>query len=444
MKEKIQTLFTALKRGVQFIRHDIWRIPLKDMPKRKMFFIRQLRILMLAVRGFREDQVLLRAPALTYYSMFSIVPIAALAFGIAKGFGLEIYLERQLEAALTGREEVYNWVMEITQSFLRDTHGGTVATAGLVILIYTVTMLLTNIEESFNDIWQVNKSRSWSRKFSDYFAMMFMAPLFIIMASAATVYLSTQVQETDYTLLSPVLQFFVNLIPYVLIWTIFTLLYMIMPNTNVKFSSGLLAGIVAGTLFQIIQWGYIAFQIGATRYGAIYGSFAALPLLLLWMQVSWIVVLFGAELSFANQHVDNYEFESESKNISPFNKKILALYIMQMLVQRFKNAEKPLEPGEISALLHIPNSLVRIILNELEEVALVNQVDLSHSKRSAYQPGIDINKISIKTVIERMDHKGMDVLIAKPSPVLDKLKKALQSFNENIEQSQENQLLKDL
>jgi len=444
MKQKLSKLFKSINEGLHFVRNDIWRIPLKDLPRRKMFLIKHLRIFILALRGFKEDQVLLRAPALTYFSMFSIVPVVALAFGIAKGFGLEMYVERQLEAALAGREEVFNWVMEITQSFLRGTHGGTVAAVGLAILIYTITMLLTNIEASFNEIWQVSKSRSWSRKFSDYFAMMFIAPLFFIMASAATVFLNTQIQEASYTLLNPFLMFLVNMIPYVLIWTIFTLLYMVMPNTNVKFSSALMAGIIAGTLFQLIQWGYIAFQIGAARYGAIYGSFAALPLLLLWMQVSWIVILFGAELSFANQNVDNYEFEAESKHISPFNKKILALYIMQLLVKRFYQGEKPLTPEGVSSILHIPNSLVRIILNELESVGLINQIDLSHSKTTGYQPAIDINMICIKTIIEKLDHKGMDVLIAKPSESLDKLKKALESFNKHIEKSQENLLLKDL
>jgi membrane protein len=444
MRSRISKMFDSFNRALHFVRNDIWRMPLKELPRRKMFLIKQLRILILAVRGFREDQVLLRAPALTYYSMFSIVPVAALAFGIAKGFGLEMYVERQLQSALAGREEVFNWVMEITQSFLRGTHGGTVALVGLFILIYTITMLLLNIETSFNEIWQVSKSRPLARKFSDYFAMMFIAPLFFIMASAATVYLNTQIQEADYALLNPLLVFLVNLIPYVLIWMIFTILYMVMPYTNVKFYAALPAGIIAGTLFQLIQWSYITFQIGAARYGAIYGSFAALPLLLLWMQVSWIVVLFGAELSFANQHVDNYEFEAETKHISPFNKRILALYILHLLVHRFQQGLKPVASDDISNILYIPNSLVRIILNELEDIGMVSQVDISNSKRSAYQPALDINMISIKTVLEKLDHHGMDVLIAKPSPILDQLKEALSSFHRHIGESEENKLLKDI
>ncbi len=444
MQKKIRQFFKSIEKATHFARVDIWRMPLKDLPPRKTFLIRQLRILVLAIRGFREDKVMLRAPALTFYSMFSIVPIAALAFGIAKGFGLEVHVERQLQLALAGREEVFSWVMEIIDSFFRETSGGAVAVLGLSILIYTITMLLVNIEESFNDIWQVRKARSWPRKFSDYFAMMFIAPIFFIVAGVATVFLNTQIQEAGDTLLNPLLLFMVRLIPYLMLWFVFTLLYMIMPNTNVKLSSALIAGIIAGTLFQLVQWAYIAFQIGAAKYGAIYGSFAALPLLLLWMQVSWIVVLFGAELSFANQNVGNYEFEAESKNISPLNKKILALYIMHLLISRFRDGEKPLTPEGISNCLHIPNSLVRIILNELETVGLVNDTDLEQAKESGYQPAMDINSIRIRTVVEKLEHAGMDVLIAKPSETLETLKLSIKNFSSLIEKSEHNKPLIDI
>lgn len=429
---------------MHFASVEIWRMPLKDMPPRKSFLIKQLRILVLALRGFREDKVTLRAPALTLYSMLSIVPIVALAFGIAKGFGLEMYVERQLEAALAGREEVFSWVMEITQSFFAQTHGGTVATVGLLILLYTITMLLNNIEQSFNDIWQVTKARSLSRKFSDFFSMMFLAPLFFIVASALTVYLNTQIQEFSGTLINPILFFLARMIPYLLIWVIFTLLYMIMPNTKVRLSSALIAGIIAGTIFQLIQWAYIAFQIGAARYGAIYGSFAALPLLILWMQVSWIVVLFGAELSFANQHVDNYEFEAETKNISPFSKKILSLYIMHLLISHFERGEGPLNADEVSKKLQLPVSLANNILHGLFTTGLVSETETRSSRDSAYQPAFDIHKIRIKTVLDSLEQKGHSELFAEPSETLDKLKEAVEKFNQAIGGSDHNKLLKDV
>lgn len=443
-KTSISEFKNRIKKIAYFISVDIWRISIKDLSSGKTFLITQLRILILALRGVREDKVMLRAPALTFYSIFGIVPAVALAFSIARGFGLEMYVERQLQIALAGREDILHWLMELTESFLHHFDGGALAVSGLVILLYTITMLLVNIEKSFNEIWQVNKGRPWSRKFTDYFAMMFIAPLFVILAGVATVFLQTQAQELNGAILSPLLLILVRILPYILIWSVFTILYIVMPNTGVQFKSALIAGIIAGTIFQLVQWAYITFQVGATAYSTIYGSFAAFPLMLLWMQASWIIVLFGAELSFANHNVDNYEFEAETKNMSPFNKKILSLYIMQLLTVNFQKGKQPLTPEQVSKTLHIPNSLVRNILNELETVSLINATRTSQSKINAYQPAIDINAISISMVMERLDHQGEDVLIAKPSPKLDVLKKTLKQFYALLEESESNKLLKDL
>ena len=444
MKEVFLGIIRAIERAIQFILLDIWRIPSRSLSPGKSFLLNQLRVLVLAFRGMQEDQVLLRAPALTFYSLFSIVPAAALAFGIAQGFGLERYLEMQLQAALVGREEVYYWLMELTEGLLAEIHGGTLAVAGLFALIYTITMLLNNIEKSFNEIWQVSRGRPLSRKLSDYFAMMFIVPLFFILASVSTVYLNTRVEELNGAIIDSLLLFIIRLAPYLIIWILFTLLFMVMPNTRVRFTSALAAGFISGTAFQVAQWGYIAFQIGAARYGAMYGSFAALPLLMLWMHVSWIIVLFGAELSYANHNVESYEFESETRNISPFNKKILTLYILQLLVANFQAGVGPFTPAQISRTLQIPNNLVRTILNDLVEAGLISTVRTGADKESSYQPALDINKISIKTALERLEFRGSEALIAKPSPALKTLEKALHDFYALIEQSDQNKLLKDL
>ncbi len=444
MKELFKGLARAVEKAVQFIVVDVWRIPSSKLTPGKSFLLNQLRILILAFRGVKEDKILLRAPALTFYSLFSIVPAVALAFGIAQGFGLERYLEMQLQSALAGREEVFYWLMELTERLLAEIHGGTLAAFGLFTLVYTVTMLLNNIEKSFNEIWQVSRGRSISRKLSDYFAMMFIVPLFFILASVSTVYLNTRVEQIDGALIDSVLLFVIRLTPYLIIWTLFTLLFMVMPNTRVRFTSALTAGIISGTAFQVAQWGYIAFQIGAARYGAMYGSFAALPLLMLWMHVSWIIVLFGAELSYANHNVESYEFESETRNISPFNKKILALYILQLLVNNFQAGEAPFTPAQISRTLHIPNTMVRTIINDLAEAGLINAVRTGADKESSYQPALDINKISIKTALEGLEYRGADILIAKPSPALKNIKATLHNFYDLLEQSDQNKLLKDL
>ncbi len=444
MKETAENLIRLAKKIIHFISVDIWRISIRDLSRGKSFLITQLRILILAMRGVRDDKVLLRAPALTFYSLFSIVPAAALIFGIAQGFGLEHYVERQLEVALAGREEVLYYLMELTDTLLKQFDGGTLAVAGLLILLYAIAMLLANMEKSFNEIWQVSKGRPLSRKFADYLAMIFIAPLFFIMAGSATVYLNTQVREIDIIILSPLLIMAVRILPFILIWAIFTLLYMVMPNTNVNFKSALIAGIISGTIFQVVQWAYINFQIEATTYSTIYGSFAALPLFLIWMQVSWVVILFGAELSYANHNVDNYEYETAASDISLHNKKVIALCIMHLIIKYFKEGEQPLTPEQISKSLQIPSSLVRQSLNDLESARLVNATRTDKTKESGYQPAIDINLITIKMVIERLENKSKHEVIPKDSPAVNTIQNSLEGFYKQVEESNHNCLIKDL
>jgi membrane protein len=448
-KKKENKYWVKIKKAIRFVEHDIWRIPLSELSPRKTFLIKQLRILMLAIRGFSEDKVHLRASALTYYSLLGIVPVVGLAFGIAKGFGLDAYLEENLRQTFSGREEILNWVLDFSQSLLRTASGGMVAGIGLVILLYTILRVLSYIEESFNDIWQVKKGRSWSRKFSDYFAMMFIAPLFFILASASTVFINTQValitQEIAiFGYLSPLLKFLVSLIPFVLIWIMFLILYMVMPNTNVKFSSALIAAVIAGTLFQFAQWMYIFFQIGVSRYNAIYGSFAALPLLMFFMHTAWLIVLFGAELAYANQNVESYEFESESHQVHPFNKKLLSLYVLHLLILNFMAGKKPLVSAQVARELQIPNNMVSSILSDLAEVDLIAETKTELTKELGYIPSMDPNKIDVRTVLNRLERKGLDILIAKPSRELDILKGSLTAFSEGLQASKHNILLKDL
>ncbi len=449
VKQSSKEAADKIKKARRFVEKDIWRIPLRELSPKKSFLIRQLRILLIAIRGLKEDKVRLQASALTYFTLLSIIPVVAMAFGIAQGFGLEAYLEKQLKETLAGREEVFQWITEFSQSLLETASGGMIAGAGMIILIFTVMKVMNKIEIAFNDIWQINTPRSWSRKFSDYFAMMFIAPLFLILSGSATVFLTTQIEHITenfafFGFLSPVLLFLIRMIPYILIWIMLTIIYMVMPNTNVKFSSALIAGIIAGTLFQLTQWGYINFQIGVSRYNAIYGSFAAFPLMLIWMQVSWLVILFGAEISFANQNVENYEFETETTNISPYSKKILSLYVLNLLIKNFHNGNPPATSWEISHKLKIPNKLVRNILNNLTKIKLVSETKGTHAKELMYQPAIDINKITIMYALEKLEKDGYNDLIAKPSDKLLKLKDILDCFNNKMESSPKNVLLKDI
>jgi len=217
-----------------------------------------------------------------------------------------------------------------------------------------------------------------------------------------------------------------------------------MPNTKVNFSSGLIAGVIAGTIYQIAQWAYITFQVGMARYNAIYGSFAALPLFLIWIQLSWLIVLFGAEISYAYQYVDTYDFEPDRRSISPAFKKLLSLHISRLIISTFLKAEPALSAINISKNLQIPIRLVQQILDELVEAGILSDTETKENKKMSYQPARDINAITINSVIEALEKKGVDNIPIAQTAELKHLSEALKALNDEIDKSPANRLLKDI
>ena len=432
-----------------FIRTDIWRIRLADLPFGQSFLIKQLRIILLAFRGYLEDRCLLRASSLTFYTLLSIVPVVAMFFGVAKGFGFERRLERELFERFPGQEEVLGQVINFANSLLEETQGGLIAGIGMLVLFWSVLKVLGHIEMAFNDIWEIKKQRSWVRKFTDYLSIIPISPILVLMSGSVTVFITSQVTQITQKVallgaISPLIFSLLKLTPYVLIWVLFTILYIIMPNTKVNFKAGLLGGVVAGTLYQIAQGAYISFQIGAARYNAIYGSFAALPLFLMWVQISWWIVLFGAELSYANQNVDTYEYEPDFFKVSPSFKKLLTLQIAHSLIKKFEKGDKPLSDSQISARLEMPIRLVHSILYDLIESGLVSETTTKDDKQLAYQPACDINKLTIQYVLAALEQSGTDTLPVAKTESHEALSEALKNFGDAMESSPANKLLKDI
>jgi membrane protein len=445
----MQNIKHAVSRFIDFIKGDIWRVRLKDLPRKQSFLVKQLRVFLLSIRGFDEDKCQLRASALTFYSLISIVPVAAMAFGIAKGFGFDKRLEQQLMEQFQGQEEVIMRVITFAQSLLTNTKGGLIAGVGIILLFWAVIKVLSNIEASFNDIWGIREARSWGRKFSDYLSVMLLGPILMILSSSVTVFITTQVtlimeKIALLGIFSPLISFVLKVLPYGIIWVLFTFLYIFMPNTKVNFRSGLLAGIIAGTIYQIVQFGYITFQVGVAKYNAIYGSFAALPLFLIWLQLSWLIVLFGAEFSFAHQNVDTYEFEPDSLGISASFKRLLSLQIAQLLVSNFAKGERPLTATQISHQLEIPIRLVHQILFELTACGIVSDTQTEEYREPGYQPARDINTLTIQFIVDALDDRGTDAIPVAQTDGSKSLSAILQTFRDEVARSPSNRLLKDI
>jgi len=434
---------------IQFFRFGVWRIRSSKLPKSKSALLRQLRIIILALRGFGEDKCQLRASALTFYSLLSIVPMAAMAFGIAKGFGFEKKLEVILLEKFPGQEEVVGRIIEFAQTFLQNTQGGVIAGIGVVVLFWTVIKVLGNIEKSFNDIWGVKRSRPFVRKMSDYLSIMLICPILLIMSSSLTVLITSQVTliVQKLTILGPVgpaILLSLKLLPFVFLWVLFTFIYTFMPNTRVLFRSGFLGGILAGTVYQIVQWAYINFQIGVGKYGAIYGSFAALPLFLVWLQISWLIVLFGAEVSFAEQNVETYEFEPDCDKVTVNFKRALAVRMMHVCVDNFVKARSALTAMQMAHQLEIPIRLVRQILFDLTEAGLLVEVKILNSQETSYQPARDVDHLTIQDVVDALETQGITDIPVEDGQVLQRIQQSLGAFREKNRRSDDNVILKNL
>ncbi len=437
-------------KAIQYFTTDIWRVRLSDLKGQKQVLIKYLRVLVLSLRGFIEDKCHLRASALTFFSLLSIVPVFAMIFGIAKGFGFEKMLERQIMEKAQGQEEVFRYVINFSNTMLENTKGGLIAGVGIALLFWAVMKVLGNIEISFNSIWGIQKPRSLGRKLVDYLALMLICPILLIISSSVTVFVASQVQmmTEHYSLLgaaAPIILPSLKILSLGVIWTLFTFIYIFMPNTNVQFKSGLIGGIIAGSLYQLVQWVYIAFQIGVSKYGAIYGSFAALPLFLVWLQTSWIVVLFGAEISFAHQNVETYEFESDCDSVSYSFRKLLSLRLAHLCIKRFMRGEGPWTARQIAHELAMPIRLVRQLLFELVQSGVLSEVKLNGNNReSAFQPARDINQLTVKNVIQSLEDRGTNNVPVAASEELEKFNECLKEMNQSLETVPANIPLKNI
>jgi len=438
-----------IKRLQLFFEEDVWKTSLDDKSKKYSFLIRQIRVILVAIRGFMENRVSLRASALTFYTLLSMVPIAAMGFGVAAGFGFDRKLEEFIVANFKGQEEVMNWIINMSYDVLEGVEGGLLAGIGLVVLIWSVMQVLTNIENSFNAIWQVKKSRSFVRKMSDYLSIMLIGPMLIILSSTMSVYISTRLETVAQNMeviqtISPFLESVFRLLPYTLVWLLFTLVYMIMPNTKVNFKYALIAGIIAGTIFQVTQWGYIHFQVGVSTYSAFYGTFAALPLFLAWLQISWLIVLLGAEISYAFQNVQKYEFEAGSLAISNNDKRLISLFLMRSIIKNFQAGNEPLTSSELSDELGVPMRIVRDTLYNLVQANVLNETLTASPRENGYQPAIDVNHIDIRFVLDRLDSIGPDKVKVNESEAWLKLSSMHADLLNSMKVSGSNVLLKDI
>ncbi len=364
--------------------------------------------LMLAVRFFTAKRVLTKASALTYSTLLAIVPILAVVFAIARGFGYNKYIEMWFRDAFSSQPQAAEVIIGFVNSYLVHTKSGVFLGIGLLFMLYTVLMLVSNIEEAFNEIWQVKTSRSVFRTFTDYLAMFFVAPILIVLSSGMSIFLATVAdQMPDFMMLGSAVRLLLDLSPYVLMSLTFIALYIFMPNTRVKPMSALVPGICAGIAMQGLQFVYIHSQIFLSSYNAIYGSFAALPLFMLWLQISWTICLFGAELCYTNQNLDYYDYDTNAGEISHRYRILLCALLASRICRRFADGGKPYTALELRELTTIPIRIVNELLFQMIDAGLLIEITNDEkSETSRFMPAEDIRNMTLGSMIDRLESHG--------------------------------------
>lgn len=441
-----------IKKILDFFEDGIWQIFLKDISGPKAWFIRSLRIAILAVRRFIMQNSARDATVLTYYSLLNLVPLLAVIFAIAKGFGLEKIVVEQIVSfarEANWQADITNQLLTFSKSLLNRAKGGLIAGVGIVLLFYTVISILGKIEDTFNSIWNVKKSRTLSRKFADYLSILVVAPALFAISSSITVVTSSHIKAIADAIahlgpLGSLVLVVMKLLPYLTMWVLMAAVYLLMPNTKVPIRYGILAAVVSGTIFQIVQWVYIKFQIGVSSQGAIYGSFAALPLFLGWLQISWMVVLFGAHIAHAGEHYETFGLNPDFSRIGRASERFLVLKVFHLLVKNFAAGQKPLTAQEVAYNLMIPVSLVKQILFELTGSGIVVEVTKGIRKEASFQPGKPTENLTIKQVLDTYEKTGFSDVKAPLFQTNDELVNSLKLLSEAIEKSPGNTILKNI
>lgn len=430
----------------KFLTYDIWRITEDEVTKTTFSLYNIIKTIYLCITRFTKDRLANKAAALTYSTLIAIIPILALVFAIARGFGFDNIIEQQIQEGLSGMGEASTVILETVNTYLAQTKNGVFIGVGLILLLYSVLNLINSMEITFNRIWQVKKPRSMYRRITDYCSMLLLIPVLLVLSGGLSIFSATVLKHIeDYALLAPVGKFFIRLIPFVLTWCMFTALYIFMPNTKVKFKHALISGILAGSAHQAFQFLYISGQLWVSRYNAIYGSFAALPMFLLWLQISWTICLFGAQLTYASQNISNFSFDKDTRNISHRYREFVSILIMSLIAKRFAHNEPPYTAEAISEACRIPIQLTHLTLYELQEIHLIHEVSTDEKNDDiAYLPSMDINQLNVALLLDRLDiHGSEDFKIDKEKAFNDEWD-VLMKAKEEYYKSTEKILLKDL
>ncbi|RIL07120.1 MAG: hypothetical protein DCC71_04370 [Proteobacteria bacterium] len=400
----------ALRQRVhRYLERDLWQRRVRPEDGRATRVGRAaLQLGVVVAQGVSRDQLLLRASALTYFAMLSLIPILAVAIGLVGAFGVSEGLARAVvDRIAVGSPQAGEYILDLVKRVNFRSFG---AVGGASLLVTTV-LGLSNVEATFNAIWGIERQRSPMRRFSDYLAVLVVAPLLFTAAVSLATSLRSDTfvaQLLEHPLLKQAYELGLGQVPTLLLWLGFSFLYWFLPNTSVRIGPALLGGLVAALLFALAQAIYIGFNVGVARANAIFGSFAALPLLLVWLYVSWTVVLLGCEVAFSAQNLASFRLARVGEEPGPAAREAIGVLVASRVARAFRSGEG-VTAEQAAGDLDVPVRTIRAILADLEAAGIV--AARGGEELDSYQLGRAAESVSVREVLEAL--RGRTAL---PSP----------------------------
>jgi membrane protein len=337
----------------------------------------------------------LRAAALTYTTVLSLVPFLAIAFSVLKGLGAQNALEPLLQQVAGDSEETISRII----AYVNNTNMKSMGAIGLVMLIVTVISLMGSIEEAFNAVWGVRETRSIQRRFSDYLSVVIVGPILLLAATSMTSSLQSQwlLQWLIHnTYLGDAILMLFRFLPYLSVWIAMVFLYIFIPNTRIRFASAVTGGVIAGTAWELAQWGYFHFQVGVANYNAIYGTLAAVPVFLVWIFTSWLIVLYGLEIVFAHQHRGHGLPGSSTFSLTATAREELAVALLVQVGLHFQKGGNPPTSQYLADQLNVPLLPLETVFDDLERL---EYLVAAAGSESGWLPARDPSEVLVSEVI---------------------------------------------
>lgn len=431
-----------IRKIVDFLTHGVWQKGPDDLSGRSWWAVRQLRVVIFTAKGFGRHDTSVRSAALSFFTVMSLVPILALVFVIFKGFGNEGAFNRYLYDLMPSYKPLVDQIVVFIGNLLGRTRGGVMAVGAFFVLIWAVIQVFGNVEGAFNKIWEVKRSRSFARRFSAYMALVILVPILLLAANSLFVGIRRRMEVLTGSFGAEILFSFAGVVLVVLM---FSLIYYVLPNTDVRYKNALKAGAVAGVGFSIFQVVYIFIQGNLSAYNAIYGTFAAIPLFLLWLQISWQILLFGGELSFAMQNVHDFVAEREAKNFSYDNRIKIMIATMTIIIRNYLDGGGLSTPERIADEVGVPVRTIRDVAGELEDDGMVLFVQGEGGDKSdAMAPARDPRGIRFFDVIAAVTGHGAEVANMGDTPLMQRIHTAYEKAKGDLRRSEDNVHLVDL